>query len=223
MPGFGPVSAQDSTTAQTTVRERAATTRPTRSEEARARLLAAAERLICARGVGGTGVEAILAEAEVAKATLYRLFGSKEALVEAVLDRHSCGWSAWFIARLAETPGSAEERLLAGFDVLAEWFRAPGFRGCPILNAIGEGPAAGDAPRRVAAAHKARLSPVLLGLAREAGVPDPQALVDAFILLMDGAIVVALASGSPAPAMTARAAFAAVLQAAKASTHAPVA
>lgn len=188
---------------------------PSRTEEARARLLAAAERLICARGVSGTGIEAILAEADVAKATLYRLFGSKEALVEAVLDRHSRRWSAWFAARLAETPGRAEERLLAGFDILGEWFRSPGFRGCPILNAIGEGPAAGEAPRRVAAAHKARLSPVLLSLAREAGVPDPAALVETFILLMDGAIVVALASGSPAPATTARAAFAAVLRAAR--------
>lgn len=221
MPEMDAPAAQDSTTTQTIAGERGPGL--SRTDEARARLLSAAERLICARGVAGTGIEAILAEAEVAKATLYRLFGSKEALVEAVLDRHSRGWSAWFAARLAETPGPAEERLLAGFDILAEWFRSPGFRGCPILNAIGEGPAAGDAPRRVAAAHKARLSPVLLGLAREAGVPDPQALVDAFILLMDGAIVVALASGSPAPAMTARATFAAVLQAAKASTHAPAA
>ncbi len=185
-----------------------------RTDEARSRLLTAAERLICARGISGTGIEAILAEAKVAKATLYRLFGSKEALVEAVLDRHSRGWSAWFSARLAETPGQAEDRLLAGFDILGVWFRSPGFRGCPILNAIGEGPAAGEAPRRVAAAHKTRLSPVLLSLAREAGVPDPAALVETFLLLMDGAIVVALASGSPAPATTARAAFAAVLRAA---------
>lgn len=214
MPRIDPLPAQDSASAPATAGEGAVVRHP-RTDEARARLLAAAERLICARGVAGTGIEAILAEADVAKATLYRLFGSKEALVEAVLDRHSRGWSAWFIARLAELHGTAEERLLAGFDVLADWFRSPGFRGCPILNAIGEGPAAGDAPRRVAAAHKARLSPVLLGLARDAGVADPQGLVDAFILLMDGAIVVAMASGSPAPATTARTAFAAVLRAAK--------
>ena len=213
MPRIDAPSAQESTIPQTIDGKPGPVL--SRTEEARARLLAAAERLICARGVSGTGIEAILAEADVAKATLYRLFGSKEALVEAVLDRHSRRWSAWFAARLAETPGRAEERLLAGFDILGEWFRSPGFRGCPILNAIGEGPAAGEAPRRVAAAHKARLSPVLLSLAREAGVPDPAALVETFILLMDGAIVVALASGSPAPATTARAAFATVLRAAR--------
>lgn len=219
MPRIDPRPAQDSAIAPAPPDQ--APGRNPRTEEARARLLAAAERLICARGVAGTGVEAILAEADVAKATLYRLFGSKEALVEAVLDRHSRSWSAWFAARLAETRGPAEHRLLAGFDLLAEWFAAPGFRGCPILNAIAEGPAAGEGPRRVAAAHKARLSPILLSLAREAGLRDPQALVDVFLLLMDGAIVVAMASGSPTPAATARAAFAAVLQAAKANSPAP--
>jgi len=216
MPRINPAPARDSTNATATEGE--STARQPRSDDARARLLAAAERLICARGVGGTGVEAILAEANVAKATLYRLFGSKEALVEAVLDRHSRGWNAWFAARLAETQGSAADRLLKAFDALAEWFSSPGFRGCPILNAIGEGPAAGEAPRRVAAAHKARLAPMLLALARDAKAREPDALVDAFMLLMDGAIVVAMASGSPAPAATARAAFAAVLEAARGET-----
>lgn len=180
--------------------------------DARSRLLEAAARLICARGVGATGIDAVLAEAGVAKATLYRAFGSKEGLVEAVLDRHSRHWSGWFNARLASLDGAAETRLLGAFDLLAEWFASPEFRGCPILNAIGEGPEAGAPARRVAALHKSRLMPTLTALAREAGVADPQALVEALLLLMDGAIVVAMATGNPAPAATARDTFAALLQ-----------
>lgn len=180
--------------------------------DVRSRLLEAAARLICARGVGGTGIDSVLAEAGVAKATLYRAFGSKEGLVEAVLDRHSRQWSSWFMTRLASLHGSAETRLLGAFDLLAEWFASPEFRGCPILNAIGEGPEAAAPARRVAALHKARLAPALTDLARQAGADDPEALVEALLLLMDGAIVVAMATASPAPAATARQTFAALLR-----------
>jgi len=180
--------------------------------DARSRLLDAAARLICARGVGATGIDAVIAEAGVAKATLYRAFGSKERLVEAVLDRHSLQWSAWFNGRLDAAEGPPAKRLLHVFDLLAEWFAAPDFRGCPILNAIGEGPDIGEGPRRVASLHKGRLAPRLLALAREAGADDPEALVEALLLLMDGAIVVAMAGRNPLAAATAREAFAAMLR-----------
>ena len=182
------------------------------SADARSRLIDAATRLICARGVGATGIDAVIAEAGVAKATLYRAFGSKERLVEAVLDRHSQRWCDWFNGRLDAAQGSPAERLFVVFDLLADWFASPDFRGCPILNAIGEGPDTGDGPRRVASRHKGRLAPRLLSLAQEAGADDPEALVEALFLLMDGAIVVAMAARSPLAAATARAAFAALMR-----------
>jgi AcrR family transcriptional regulator len=56
-------------------------------ETSRARLLEAAERLFAERGVKGTTVSAIVAEAGLTQAAFYLYFRSKEAMVEALVNR----------------------------------------------------------------------------------------------------------------------------------------
>ena len=56
---------------------------------ARERLIEAASRLFCRYGINAVGVDTVVAEAGTAKATLYKAFGSKEKLVEAVLEHPS--------------------------------------------------------------------------------------------------------------------------------------
>ena len=56
-------------------------------ESARERLLDTAERLFYAEGVHTVGIDRVLAESGVAKATLYKNFGNKDGLVTAYLDR----------------------------------------------------------------------------------------------------------------------------------------
>jgi AcrR family transcriptional regulator len=56
------------------------------------RLLNTATRLFCLHGINATGIDKILAEAGVAKMTLYNQFGSKEGLVFAVLEREGEAW-----------------------------------------------------------------------------------------------------------------------------------
>ncbi len=65
----------------------------------RERLIDAATRLFCRYGVNSVGVDAIVANAGTAKTTLYKVFGSKDGLVEAVLEREGRAWRAWFICR----------------------------------------------------------------------------------------------------------------------------
>ena len=89
-------------------------------------------------GYHATGIDRILAEAGVAKMTLYKHFGSKDALIQAALERRDERWRAWFrdaVARRAETPRG---RLLAVFDALEEWFVRPDFHGCMFIRAAGE-------------------------------------------------------------------------------------
>src|SRR5262245_56736395 len=62
----------------------------------RDRLLDAARDLFCQHGINATGVDAIVARAGTAKTTLYKLFGSKQQLVEAFLDREGQAWRGWF-------------------------------------------------------------------------------------------------------------------------------
>ncbi|AZM90888.1 TetR/AcrR family transcriptional regulator [Streptomyces sp. W1SF4] len=163
-------------------------------EEARTRLLDAAEALFYAEGVQAVGMDRIRAESGVPLKRLYRLFPAKDALVAAYLERRDARW----IGGLREAVAAAEEPVPAVFDWLARWFSEPGFRGCAFLNAYGElgtGPAAVlDVVRR----HKAELRSLLGTLT------DSPALADQLLILAEGATVVAALTPGPEPALRAR-------------------
>src|SRR3569833_1796593 len=77
------------------------------TESARGRLLNASTHLFCKNGINATGIDAIIAEAGTAKTTLYKLFGSKTALVHAVLESEGRQWREWFFAVLVSGGGVA--------------------------------------------------------------------------------------------------------------------
>src|SRR5262245_45164075 len=101
----------------------------TRSDDdaIRDRILAAADRLYNARGIQAVGMDALRAEAGVPLKRLYRLFPSKEAIVEEVLRGRHQRWNALVEAAVAR--GDARQRLLAVYDMLARWFADDDFRG----------------------------------------------------------------------------------------------
>jgi len=179
----------------------------------RERLLDAARHLFCLHGINATGVDAIVARAGTAKTTLYKIFGSKQQLVEAFLDREGGNWRAWFFASVDALPGSAGDRLAGVFDVLQAWFAREDFAGCPFINAVGEHDKADDRLRALALRHKAAVDAYLEEIARAAGLSDPPALIGQLGILMDGAIVAAMISRRPEVAATAKRAFAATLRA----------
>jgi AcrR family transcriptional regulator len=76
-----PATATATTTATATP---AATPAPASS--ARERLLAAADELFYEEGIHTVGIDRIIEQAGVAKATLYSLFGSKDGLIRAYLQ-----------------------------------------------------------------------------------------------------------------------------------------
>lgn len=84
---------------------------------ARQRLLDAADELFYVNGISGTGVDDVLARAEVSVATLYAHFGSKDGLLEASLERRLDTWRTYW-DRAIDAAGSDEGRLLAIFDAL---------------------------------------------------------------------------------------------------------
>jgi AcrR family transcriptional regulator len=151
-------------------------------------LLDTALALFYRRGFHATGIDTVLAEAGVAKMTLYNHFRSKDELIAAALERRDRRFRAWFVERaeaLAQTPRG---RLLALFDVLAEWFAQPGFQGCMFINAAAEFRDPGHPAPAAAAEHKALLEAYVRGLAAAAGAAEPERLAGQLVLLMDGAI-----------------------------------
>jgi len=164
------------------------------SSSARQTLLATTEALIYAGGINATGMDAIVKASGVARKTIYRHFGTKDALVAQALRERDARWMRWFSETSCRAePGTA--RLLASFDALTQWFATPDFRGCAFINAAGEIGDPADPIRIVAREHKASLRAFVYQLAIDAGVAQADALADAWLILIDGAISVALVTG----------------------------
>jgi AcrR family transcriptional regulator len=137
--------------------------RPLRGH-AREALIEAASRRFYADGLAGTGIDAITAEAGVAKKSLYNNFSSKAELVTAYLNIRHEEWMGLYRKRLASAAGP-KERVLAVFDAYADHAGLAyerGFRGCGLLNAAAELPA-GDSGREVVRRHKEEIEGLLSG------------------------------------------------------------
>jgi AcrR family transcriptional regulator len=179
---------------------------------ARERLMAAASELFYAEGVHTVGVDRIVEQAGVAKATLYTLFGSKDGLVQAYLtarhDRTRERMTRELAAR--KTP---REKLLGVFEIQALSFVEPGFRGCAFIGANAEA-ADGSSIEEVTQNYRAWVHSLFLDLAREAGATDPERLVEQLVLLYDGAGITAWMDHKPDTAQTSRSVAAMLIDAA---------
>ena len=103
-------------------------------KDPRTRILEAADRLFYAEGVRATGTEKIMAESDVAKATFYRHFNSKDALVMAYLDDRER--QLWEYINTPQPPGD----ILAALRKIERSMNAPGVVGCPFLRVASEFP-----------------------------------------------------------------------------------
>ena len=158
---------------------------------ARERILDAAYELFSRRGIRAVGVNEVIERAGVATATLYRHFPSKEKLVLAFLDLREQRWTKDLIEAGAMRRGSnPEERLLAMFDVLDEWFHRDDFEAgsfIKVLLELGPNNPAGGASVR----HLEQLRAIARHLAEEAGLRDTESFAHSWHILIQGSIVVA--------------------------------
>ena len=186
------------------------------ASETRELLLDAAEELFYWHGITATGVDRIAAEAGVAPTTLYRLFGSKDALIAAYVDRYAAGYRAWVASMTTDPTLSPRDRILALFDGLLANTGPEAFRGCPFLMALAECPDPASAAHASAAAVKAWVRGTLLDLARElpAGTRAPEVVADQLALVVEGLYASTAALGTDGPARRARELAALVLDAA---------
>ncbi|MFI6452570.1 TetR/AcrR family transcriptional regulator [Streptosporangium amethystogenes] len=158
-------------------------------ERTRAAILEAATRVLYERGLDGIGVAELCARIGVSKETLYRHFGTKDGLVEAVLQARSERVMSWLTAAAAAAGDAPGDQLAAVFDALQRWYDEPVFRGCAMLNAAAQHHV--DAVRTITARHLDRYLELLTGIAGRAGAVDPPALGRQLLMLAEGATVVA--------------------------------
>jgi AcrR family transcriptional regulator len=158
-----------------------------RPSEARERLLRTASDLFYAEGLRGVGVDRVIAEATVTRATFYRHFPSKEALVVAYLQ----GVDRTVRDQAGPVPdgAAAGEWLLRLTTSFGDQVCRVGFRGCAFINAAAEYPDAASPVRRAVLAHREWLEAAVTEAFRRAGHPRPTEAGRHWMVLRDGAMV----------------------------------
>lgn len=151
-------------------------------------ILATADRLFYEQGYAATGINQIIAEAGVAKATFYGHFRSKESLGLAYLKQRHERW----MVRLEEATASAtspRRTVEAAFVFLEHWLPEVEFRGCAFLNLLGEGTLPASLGQQVLD-HKNQLRAFFVRIARSLrSGRAAKALADHLLLLFEGAII----------------------------------
>ena len=159
-----------------------------RPSAARDRLLATAGRLFYAQGIGSVGVDRLVGEAGVTRATFYRHFPGKDDLVVAWLRAgdEAVRTAVQRSAALDDDPVALVRRLVAA---IGEQVCGAGFRGCAFINAAAEFPDPASPVHRAVREHRAWLSRTLTDALQHAGHPDPAAGAQRIVVLRDGAMV----------------------------------
>jgi AcrR family transcriptional regulator len=165
----------------------ASTDTEARPSEARVRLLTTASRIFYAEGIHSVGVDRIVAEAKVTRATFYRHFPGKEDLVLAYLqgaDQAIRGQVETAIA--AGLPAGDAVRAVAAS--IAEGIRSPGFRGCAFLNAVAEYPDPAHPVHQAVLAHRQWFLDTILTLMSRIHETSAEPAAHHFVMLRDGAM-----------------------------------
>ncbi len=188
--------------------------RPERPSAVRERILATASKLFYRQGVHSVGVDLVVAESGIAKTSLYRHFGSKDALVAAFLAQEDADfWRQW--SAIAEQhQNHPEDELAAYLDWMEVRLRRPGYRGCPQLNVAAEIPNPKHPARRVAEAHKEKMREHFSQLAMRLKLRHPKQVGAQLALVFDGAFISAPLSDGEQLAATLRGSVHALLAAA---------
>lgn len=155
----------------------------------RARILEVAERLFYTEGVRASGTERIMSVAEVAKATFYRHFESKDALVLAYLDRSA---QAFWDYLSIPAPTDDVHEVMIRIDRLAN---RPDNTGCPFLLVAAEYPDLAHPFHRRVIEQKNKLLAYLVDLLKPFPI-DPRPAAMKLLIVIDGALSVRRVYGS---------------------------
>lgn len=158
----------------------------------RERILETATRLFHSQGYNNTGINQILAEANVAKASLYQHFGSKDELGVVYLKE---GREEWFsgIEQWTSAKKAPAQKLAACFDFLEYALQKDDYLGCKFINILSE--VGGNSPLmfKEIIEHKAKLRQYMKGFVEKALEGDEGTDIDfvgdSIYLLYEGAIV----------------------------------
>jgi AcrR family transcriptional regulator len=149
--------------------------------------LDAATVLFSQEGIRAVGVDRLIAQSSVTKATFYKHFGSKERLIHDYVSSASIATLATLDEQMSAHE-SPRERLLALVDSVHAAVRREGFRGSLFVNAAAEFPNPSDPVRVIIADHHEAIAQRVTTLLRELGHPLPGEAADQVMVAYVGAL-----------------------------------
>lgn len=158
------------------------------------RILEVASRLFYTQGIHAVGIDRVIAESFVAKATLYAHFRGKDELVAAYLELESDKWLVESTRRLTKLHLDPPAAVTALFEMLFDVSRTPGFRGCPFINAAAEFPDQGPVTEQIALHRLMQRRVFAEALGAKGSSPD---LLEPIFALFNGAMITAYLERRP--------------------------
>ena len=161
----------------------------------RDRILESASQLFYKQGYRATGINEVIKQSGVAKATFYNHFPSKDDLCLAYLDLHSDDEKR-SINEQIKAKRTPRAKFLAVIEAIQPWLESNNLRGCEYLNTVAEVPDPSNPLRRKGRQHYEWLRGLINGLARELITSDPgrykeqnaKSLTDDYMMILIGAI-----------------------------------
>jgi AcrR family transcriptional regulator len=168
-----------------------------RRTKAKDRILAGAEELFYRDGFNVTGVDAVSAGSRVSKTSLYRLFGSKDELITAVILEQDKRFWKWWENVVERHPNGPHTLLIALLTGIGDQIEQPEFRGCAFLNLANEITDSAHPARVFAKANKERMLGEIGLLLTKLGATTPERTAAQILLLINGAYASSLVGGIP--------------------------
>ena len=157
-----------------------------RTPWAKDKILETANELFYGDGIRTVGVDRLISESSVTKATFYKHYGSKDRLIVQYVQ-HRDAASRTQVAAVIDANPEPEMALRALMTQVSDEISSPGFRGCAFLNAASEYPDPLHPVRLVVSEHRDWFSDVLTAQLSAMGHPLPGDAADELVLACDGA------------------------------------
>ena len=156
------------------------------SSAAKQRIIETASDLFYRQGYNATGINQIIEEAAVAKATMYQHFESKEDLLYEYLASTASATNV-ALYRAQESHKTVRQKVAALFDFLQDFAAQTSCNGCNFLNISAEIPAGNSRIRGVLTRQKDEVRTLFTNILRSEG---KEKLADEIYLIFDGAMAV---------------------------------
>jgi len=150
------------------------------------RIIETASDLFYNQGFNQTGINQIIAEAGVAKASMYQHFRSKEDVAVAYLQQRHINWMGDLKSFLSNEKTNTA-KVIKSFDYLQSWLDDVNYRGCGFQNIICDLPKDHHKIKDQVVLHKNDVKDLVLSLLQEEKNPDE--LCNELLVLLEGAII----------------------------------